>query len=79
MGTLSKPVARPGDDIPMTLTSTHGNTQTPTAPATLQRSDIADEKAKYLWNAAANAVADPHPGGHPVTPKLAFVADELTS
>lgn len=36
------------------------------------RKDIADEKARYLWNAAGTAVSKPEAGGGPV-PKMKAV------
>jgi len=80
-----KPISRP-DDIPLVVASTTTSiiaiSETSSQEPSTMRKPIADEKVRYLWNAAANAVSDPPPGGHPVgppQPKLAFVADELTS
>eukprot|EP00051_Salpingoeca_urceolata_P003669 m.59574 g.59574 ORF g.59574 m.59574 type:complete len:351 (+) comp13000_c0_seq1:288-1340(+) len=43
------------------------------AASTKPRDSIADERAKYRWNATANAVADPAPGGDVPLPKLANI------
>ena len=44
------------------------------APPPKKRDDIADERAQYNWNAAANAVADPAPGGDVPVAKMAGVS-----
>ena len=46
------------------------------APPPKERDAIADERAQYNWNAAANAAADGTPGGDVADPAMAEVGTE---